>query len=283
MRTFVSAFVMPVLGAGLIYILTNQLQVDDRYRIPVVLVLTLAAFLVAWLIEEKREAGEQQRLRSRIFSSLAFVLSVSGILWLTRYRPPAKSNLASPSIVQNDASGPSKSHEVQSNPAQPVRHSQGMPNHSAQPRDGLLDSIDKTPRSRNANPAWVVQMYSDEGDDFPILRATAQEALAVKGIATTSRITNSAPAPTNSELFAATPATLVSLKPYCDGLIMGKLKLHTAANDQFSGMYETHLSVDVKLISTTIGVRREFLLEEDGAGLTRGLRDPMASVVLPRS
>ena len=82
----------------------------------------------------------------------------------------------------------------------------------------------------------------------------------MKGIATTSRITNSAPAPTNSELFAATPSNTRLLKPYCDGLIMGKLKLHTAANDQFSGMYETHLSVDVKLISTTIGVRREFLL-----------------------
>ena len=32
----------------------------------------------------------------------------------------------------------------------------------------------------------------------------------------------------------------------------------------------THLSVDVKLISTTIGVRREFLLEEDGAGFDSG-------------
>ena len=237
MRTFVSAFVMPVLGAGLIYILTNQLQVDDRYRIPVVLVLTLAAFLVAWLIEEKREAGEQQRLRSRIFSSLAFVLSVSGILWLTRYRPPAKSNLASPSIVQNDASSRQKV----------TRSKAILPNRFVTAKECQTIQLSRgmacwTRSTRLRGPAMRIPLgrpnVQRRGRRFPILRATAQEALAVKGIATTSRITNSAPAPTNSELFAATPATLVSLKPYCDGLIMGKLKLHTAANDQFSGMYD---------------------------------------------
>jgi len=206
-------------------------------------------------------------MRSRIFALLAVVVSVCAILLLSYSRKPPAESITIPSKVPDKDTGQtSQGHEAPTIPAPTFRTTQDATGRTARPKDGLLNSIDSTPRSQNSSPLWVVTMYSDEGDDFSILRATSQQALSANGISITSLTRNSAPIRTNSELFMATAATLETLKPYCDGLIMGKLKVHTVPSDQFGGMFATHLSADVKLISTSNGVRRELVIEEDGGG-----------------
>jgi len=268
MRTFVTIFAMQVLGTGLIYILTDTLHVPRSYRLPVVLALTGAALLATWLVEEKRDVSERERRRSRVFSSLAFAVSVSGILLLTCFsQRPKEATVPSTEVVAKDKAQIAQNQgATTTSPIGPVRVA-----HEPAKKDTLLDAIDQTPRFSASGTAWVVQMYSGDGGDFPILRAAALEALAAKGNAVTSLVKTSVPVRTNVELFTANPATLNGLKPFCEGLMIGKVEVHAAPSDQFPGMYATHMVADVRLISTTKGVLREFVIEEDGPGFDAGV------------
>lgn len=88
---------------------------------------------------------------------------------------------------------------------------------------------------------------------------------------------------TNVELFTANPETLIGLRPFCEGLMVGKVDVHTAPSDRFPGMYAMRMAADVKLISTAKGVLREVAIEEDRLASTWASPGQMQSDSLRRS
>jgi hypothetical protein len=70
------------------------------------------------------------------------------------------------------------------------------------------------------------------------------------------------------DIFVANVSTLSGLKPFCDGIVVGRVERNTNPSDQFSGMFTCHMSADMKLISVASGLQREFVIEDNGAGFS---------------
>jgi hypothetical protein len=50
--------------------------------------------------------------------------------------------------------------------------------------------------------------------------------------------------------------------------VLGRIKSTTSSNGQFDGLYNTRLTADVKLQSTTDNIPHEFNVEDYGAGFS---------------
>jgi hypothetical protein len=132
----------------------------------------------------------------------------------------------------------------------------------------MVGYINAPPRRSGSQLAWIVLIYGENGRDYPLLRAVAQEALSGNDISTPSLFRSSTPDRVYDEIFVANVSTLSGLKPFCDGVVIGKVKRNTSPSDQFSGMFTSHIDADVKLISLPGGPRREFGVEDNGAGFS---------------
>jgi hypothetical protein len=252
MRLFVERFAIPVLVAGLIGIVTNTLKLPDRIRIPVIVVLGVAAATAALSLERRRGADkvESDHRRSNALTLLAVAVASGAIALLVHFRNPGDNAATIPH--EGNASQPPG--ETIPGPG-PVAPKPDLDHGSAEnllrkspPKSRVLDYISATPWRRGSGPAWAVLMYSEDGHEYPILRATAQQALASNSISTPALFKNSTPPEAYEDVFSADVSTMSELKPYCDGLVLGRLKLNTGPSDQFNGMYTTHLGVDVKLV-----------------------------------
>ncbi len=138
---------------------------------------------------------------------------------------------------------------------------------SAPPKDAGILKYVRAPRGSEAGNVWSVLMYDKDGNPYPILRSTAQTAMQIAGYKTPAIFQSPLPASTFAELFNADLPTIFQLRHYCAGLVLGMITSATEPDDQYKGLYTTHLRTDVKLISTSERIRREFNLEQDGAGM----------------
>ena len=132
----------------------------------------------------------------------------------------------------------------------------------------MLDYIKAPSRTGTSGTVWPVLIYGDDGGSYPILRANAELAVRNSGRSAPSIFKNPVSAAAYEEVFAGNTITLTKLHPYCDGLVLGKVKQVTSPNNQFDGMYTTNLVADVKVMSTSEGVQHEFNIQENGAGFS---------------
>jgi hypothetical protein len=109
-------------------------------------------------------------------------------------------------------------------------------------------------------------MFGVDGSEYPVLRARAELVLQNSGSSTPHIFANYIDPDEYKDLFNTDAITVSTLRAYCDGVVLGRIKSITSSSDQFDGLYTTHLTADVKLVSTDTHTQHEFTVEENGAG-----------------
>lgn len=263
MRLFVERFAIPVLAAVLMAVVINQLTLSPQVRLPFIGGIIGVAVVIAFLAEERRAKKDGRPRSANILVPMAVMLSLAAIgIVIYLVKPRAAENAGSmyqPVVQGNPPPRISPTQNTQDGISTPAAK-------QSQARDDLLQYIEVAPRSGGSAASWPVLMYGEDGGTYPVLRASGEAAVRERGSSAPSIFRNSIPSEAYDHLFAADITTLAKLRRFCDGLVLGKVKAVTLPSDQFSGMYTTHLSVDVKLASTSDGLRREFRIDENGAG-----------------
>ena len=263
MRLFIERFAIPVLAAALMAVVVNQLTLSPQVRLPFIVGIIGVAVLIAFLAEERRAKKDGKPHSANILVPMAVMLSLAAIgIVIYLVKPRAAENVGSMHQPEGQRNPPPRV-----SPTQNTEDGTSTPA-AKQPQagDDLFQYIEVAPRSGGSAASWPVLMYGENGDAFPVLRASGEAALQERGKSTPPIFRNPIPSEAYDHLFAADITTLAKLRRFCDGLVLGKVKTVTLPSDQFSGMYTTHLSVDVKLASTSDNLRREFKIDESGAG-----------------
>ena len=250
-------------------IVTDQLKIPAQVRIPVVIALCLAAGISAILIEKRVAAKEQDQSGSRIPSLLSVAIAAGAIALLVHRklgRPPFSVTSPDKPAIAREAPPIAAAESV---PLTNLTHEMPIrPPEPSKPADTVLDYVKAPVRSGSSGTIWPVVMYGEDGSVYPLLRANAELAVRNSGRSAPSIFNSSVPSRAYEELFAGNAVTLAKLQPYCDGLILSKIRASTSASNQFEGMFTTVLVADVKIASVSEGVRHEFNLKENGTGFS---------------
>ena len=271
MRLFVERFALTVLATALIYVAT-QLHLPIQIRIFISVGIVIAALLASFFGERKSAEDTRDSRSPRYFLPLSVAVALGTIGLIVYVLTRNCGNNPEPK-TQSTTAGLLKSapNQASQNDASPIATSQPkaqLPTpamHAAKQRDLLAEYL-SAPSPPHPSSAWPVLMYDRSGQEYSILRASAQAVLREGGKTTPSIFRKSISPDRFSDLFNADGALMARLHPYCDGLVMGLVRSATSPSDQISGMYTTHISADVKQVSTSDGIRQEFNIAENGTG-----------------
>jgi hypothetical protein len=277
MRLFVERFALTVLAAALIYVVTHQIHLSVQVRIAFSAGIVIAALLASHFGEKRYADGTTASRSPRYFLPLSiavalgtigfvvYVLTLNGGENPEPQTLPTTASSLKPAPNQDD-SGKASTETSSPTPGRLRAQTADPLPPLTKSRDVLTEYLSTTTPAQRPSSPWPVLMYDGNGKEYSILRATAQSVLQENGNTTPSIFWKSIAPDRYTDLFNADVSLIARLRPYCDGLVMGLVRSTTSASDQVSGMYTTHISADVKQVSTSDGIRHEFNIEGNGTG-----------------